>query len=749
MANIIEFVVKGRNQSGPAVQSATLQQQQLAKSMKTVGDIASGIMTSQIFNAMARGAQQAFSSTVRAASDLNESMNAVSVVFGDSAEQVLQWGQDNAAAFGLSRRAFNQSITPMGALLKNTGLDMDVVTSSSLQLAQRAADMASVFNTDVQQALQAIQAALRGEADPIEKFGVSMKAAAVEARALADSGKESVSALTEQDLALARVAIVLEQTSALQGDFARTSDEAANASRIARARFEDAQATLGEKLLPVLAQVASAAAAVAGMFEAMPEPLRNVLTVVGLLAAGFLVLAPRLIAAKVAMDRLAASSKAFALSAGGVVTALAALLTLMASFKQETVGSQIEVSQLAEDLMRFEKTGRVTGELWSLFGENVGFFKDKLAEADTQIGRADDGFTKFVESIGLGLASVEDARDRFKALDEGLAEHVEAGGDAVAIWEQLIETYKLSAAEQETLRALLPKFSEEIERAANRTRDEAEAHTSAADAAFEQIAALEELEDVLKAQADPMFKLIKAQQDLKEKQQEYTEAVRDHGRESPAAREALLILAEASVKLSGAVSGASEAFNGRLSPSMRATLKAAGLTEKQIKDIEKAFRSAAKAGESWEKDYTATATVNYQTTGTPPPPTFGFGPGQFSASGGIVGGLGPQPMQAGGIAGKRAVMVGEQRPEVLDVPVGTRVVPSVEQAVAQGLLPSVGGQVDVRNLAQEVAERVAREVARELALVIGRALDGARLVLDDRGHGRLEALTAGYYTRGG
>lgn len=40
-------------------------------------------------------------------------------------------------------------------------------------------------------------------------------------------------------------------------------------------------------------------------------------------------------------------------------------------------------------------------------------------------------------------------------------------------------------------------------------------------------------------------------------------------------------------------------------------------------------------------------------------------------------------------------------------------------------------------------------IGREFAAMLGRALDGARLVVDDRGRGRLEALQAGYYRRAG
>jgi len=125
-----------------------------------------------------------YSQSINAAKDLGESQNAVNRVFGESSAKIHKWGEDSANAYGLSERAFNQMATPLGAMLKNSGVSIDEVADRTITLTERAADMASVFNTDVTDALMSIQAALRGERDPIEKFGVSINEAAVKAKAL-------------------------------------------------------------------------------------------------------------------------------------------------------------------------------------------------------------------------------------------------------------------------------------------------------------------------------------------------------------------------------------------------------------------------------------------------------------------------------------------------------------------------------------------------------------------------------------
>lgn len=193
--------------------------------------------------------------SVNAASELQESVNAVNQIFDESAQQILDWGKENANSFGLSQASFNQMATPLGAMLKNAGLSLDDVTGSTIDLTKRAADMASVFNTDVDEALAAIQAGLRGEADPLERYGVSLSAAKVESKALAMSGKTLASELTEQEKAMARVALIMEQTNDVSGDFQATSDGLANSQRIAAARTEELQAQIGAKLIPVTEKI--------------------------------------------------------------------------------------------------------------------------------------------------------------------------------------------------------------------------------------------------------------------------------------------------------------------------------------------------------------------------------------------------------------------------------------------------------------------------------------------------------------
>jgi hypothetical protein len=234
----------------------------LGRSMRSLGKV-----TALAGAAIGVAAVVGIKKAVVSASNLEESINAVNVVFGKASKQVLAFGRGAATEVGLSMRELNELVTPIGASLLNVGYSADEAAKASIDLAKRAADMASVFNTTVPEALAAIQSGLRGEADPLEVFGVGLTDAAVKAEAMALGLAKSEKALTAQDKAQARVNLLMKQTQRLQGDFKNTSDSLANAQRIIGASFENISASLGAKFLPIVARAASGFAGFLGEFD--------------------------------------------------------------------------------------------------------------------------------------------------------------------------------------------------------------------------------------------------------------------------------------------------------------------------------------------------------------------------------------------------------------------------------------------------------------------------------------------------
>jgi hypothetical protein len=243
-----------------------------------------------------------------AGAELQDQMSASEQIFGSAAGSVQKFGKQAADAFGMSQSEALNAANTVAAFGKGAGLAGTDLAKFSTDLVGLSGDLASFRGTSPEQAIEAVGAALRGESEPIRAYGVLLDDATLKARAMsmglvkasgdttkikstqlaamkaqksyndavAKYGPESEQAaiaaeglelaqlkskaategtvpqLTQQQKVLAANAEVFAQTSDAQGDFARTSDSAANQQKKLAADTANMEAALGEALLPAV-----------------------------------------------------------------------------------------------------------------------------------------------------------------------------------------------------------------------------------------------------------------------------------------------------------------------------------------------------------------------------------------------------------------------------------------------------------------------------------------------------------------
>jgi hypothetical protein len=194
---------------------------------------------------------------IQAASDLSEETSKAEVVFGDVADEVDAFARTASRAFGQSRTDALKAANNFAIFGKAAGLTGDDLVGFSTDFVGLASDLASFNNTSPEEAVEAIGAALRGEAEPLRKYGVLLDDATLKAKALEMGIYDGTGALTAQQKIRAAELVIYEQTTAAQGDFARTSDGLANQQRILSAEIANVVAQIGEKLLPFALKLAT------------------------------------------------------------------------------------------------------------------------------------------------------------------------------------------------------------------------------------------------------------------------------------------------------------------------------------------------------------------------------------------------------------------------------------------------------------------------------------------------------------
>ena len=218
------------------------------------------------------------------ASDLDESISQVGTVFGDEAAGIIAASESMTDSF--SQAEFLAMAGNLGDIAQGMGFareESDDMATSVLTLAQ---DLGSFKNVPVEQAVQAITASLTGERESLKTLGIVINQAMVDQEALTSGLWDGEEALTAQMKAQATFQLLIADSANAIGDFDRTSEGAANASRIAAANFKDMAATLGTELLPMgTALIAWATDAISWFKKLSPEVKRFVVPVLGVVAA--------------------------------------------------------------------------------------------------------------------------------------------------------------------------------------------------------------------------------------------------------------------------------------------------------------------------------------------------------------------------------------------------------------------------------------------------------------------------------
>lgn len=189
---------------------------------------------------------------VGSASEAQQSLGATESVFGRYADTVIRRSSQAADAVGLSANEYRELSNVTGAMLASAGTPLKTVATLTDQLNRRAADMAATFGGTTREAVEAVSSLLRGETDPIERYGVAIKQSDVNARLAAQGLDQLEGSALKQAEQQVRLELLFRQTAKAQGQFSRESDTLAGSQQRLSANVENLEAKFGELLLPML-----------------------------------------------------------------------------------------------------------------------------------------------------------------------------------------------------------------------------------------------------------------------------------------------------------------------------------------------------------------------------------------------------------------------------------------------------------------------------------------------------------------
>lgn len=222
------------------------------------------------------------------ASDLQQSSGAVESVFKRQAGAVKSLARSAANDVGLARSEYQDLAAVLGSQLGNLGIAQKKLVPTTDRLIKTGADLAATYGGTTKEAVEALSAAMRGETDPIERYGISIKQATVDTY-LHKKGLDNLKGAAEQQARTqATLALITQQSAAAHGAFAREANTAAGQQQRAYANLKNAGAALGMVLLPVVASIAQRLATMAQWVMKNKDTVLLLTGVIGGLAVGVL-----------------------------------------------------------------------------------------------------------------------------------------------------------------------------------------------------------------------------------------------------------------------------------------------------------------------------------------------------------------------------------------------------------------------------------------------------------------------------
>lgn len=327
--NILKVLLSGDSKElDAALSRADKKLKDFGESAKRIGQTLSVSLTAPL--AIAGGA------AVKMASDYEESLNKVSVAFKGSSADVKAFAKTTLKSFGIAEGTALDMSALFGDMATSMGLTTKDAAAMSKSMVGLAGDMASFKNMNIEEVTTALNGVFTGETESLKRLGIVMTEANVKAFALSKGITAKYEAMSQGEKVMLRYQYVMNSTKNAQGDFARTSDGAANQMRMFQESMKELGVMFGQVVLPAVTKAVTALNNMLGYLRDLsPEAKTFVVALAGIAAATgpLLYLAgtvmPKMITGFKLMQ-VAATKLNLTLKTAGGVAGLAALLGLAA-----------------------------------------------------------------------------------------------------------------------------------------------------------------------------------------------------------------------------------------------------------------------------------------------------------------------------------------------------------------------------------------------------------------------------------
>lgn len=198
-------------------------------------------------------------------SDMDEMQSKFATVFGEEADSATKFADHLSQKVGRSFLDIQKNLGEFQDLFAGgMGFSRKDARLLSQSVVELGTDLASFGNMSDGEALEALNSGLTGSHETLKKFGVFINDNNLSLKLHEMGLAKNAQVATENQKALARMALVLEQTKDAQGDAAKTSGGLANSWKRLTGNLFDMASKIGQSLVPAAGAVVAAFSQISG-----------------------------------------------------------------------------------------------------------------------------------------------------------------------------------------------------------------------------------------------------------------------------------------------------------------------------------------------------------------------------------------------------------------------------------------------------------------------------------------------------
>ena len=235
------------------------QTQQIAKATEEVNKNTQNINKSlgKSINLMAttKKAINFITDAIKESSSWTENLHMFEVSFGSASKEAYKFAKTIVNAFGTSQNEVIKYAGYFNQIASAIGLAEETTNKFSLALTALGYDIASLYNLNIAQAMEKLQAGVVGQTKPLRSLGMDITANSLDAY-LKETMKitdTTSKMLNQADKMLLRTVVIMQQAQSVYGDMASTINTFANQVKVLQGSISNFKLAVGDLAKSTLA----------------------------------------------------------------------------------------------------------------------------------------------------------------------------------------------------------------------------------------------------------------------------------------------------------------------------------------------------------------------------------------------------------------------------------------------------------------------------------------------------------------